>query len=78
MSQKLTNLAEQAKYNNHALSNIIQLFSPKIKSSLKQTNHQDREDLSQELKLKLIIYIRNYDVDDTPGFFDIFEEETGT
>lgn len=66
-------LTKQAKSNNSSLLKIINLFTPKINKSLSQTDFQNREDLSQEIKLQLIKDIRNYDADGVPGFFQMFE-----
>lgn len=38
------------------------------------TNPNDREDLAQELKLKMISYITEYDVDAISGFWEIKEK----
>lgn len=67
-------LTKQAKSNDCSLLKIINLFTPKINKSLSQTNYQNREDLSQEIKLKLIDDVRNYDVDSVPGFFQMLEQ----
>jgi flagellar biosynthesis chaperone FliJ len=50
---------------------IIELFDPKIKSLLSLTSYQKREDLYQELRLKLLDIILTYDVDASPGFWDL-------
>lgn len=75
MSNNFTRLVSQSKHDNDALLKIIHLFTPKIESVLRHTKDQNREDLSQELKLKLISTIKNYEVDNIPGFFDIIEEK---
>ena len=66
-------LVKQSRTDNRSLEIVINLFSSKINHSLKQTDKQFREDLSQELKIKLLDYIRNYDVDNTPGYFQMLE-----
>ncbi len=53
------------------IERIIEMFDPKIQRSLLQTTYPKREDLYQELRLKLIDIILNYDVDATPGFWDL-------
>lgn len=74
MAKNLYYLTKQAKTDNHSLLKIIDLFSPKIKKSLKQTNYQNREDLEQEIKLKMIANIKEYEVDEIPGFFQMLEQ----
>ncbi|MDX1805795.1 helix-turn-helix domain-containing protein [Paenisporosarcina macmurdoensis] len=78
MSESLYTLVKQSKTDNNSLEIVIELFSPKIDRSLQQTKWQYREDLSQELKIKLLDCIRNYEVENTPGYFqmlDILEEK---
>ncbi|WP_214483055.1 helix-turn-helix domain-containing protein [Bacillus sp. SM2101] len=67
----LYELVKKAKVNEEALEKIILLFEPKIKKSLLLTKYEERDDLSQELKLKITNYIRSYDVDSTPGFWEM-------
>ncbi|MEZ2658935.1 helix-turn-helix domain-containing protein [Aneurinibacillus aneurinilyticus] len=71
MKENLYTLVKQSRFDNDSLEKVIDLFSPKIDQSLKQTKLQNREDLSQELKIKLLDCIRNYDVDNTPGYFQM-------
>lgn len=55
-------LLEQAKEKDKdALLEIIIKFQPKIKKSLHQTSPQDREDLEQELIVKIIEVIHSID-----------------
>ncbi|QYY44401.1 hypothetical protein K3F53_01055 [Aneurinibacillus thermoaerophilus] len=56
---------------------FIQTFKPKLKSSLYQTSIGEREDLAQELTLKIIEAIYNYDLEATPGFFEFIEQIEG-
>jgi DNA-directed RNA polymerase specialized sigma24 family protein len=55
------------------IGKIIELFEPKIKKSMIQTAVQDREDLFQELQIKLFESIQKYDMDRTPGFNEFKE-----
>ncbi|ERI07367.1 helix-turn-helix domain-containing protein [Aneurinibacillus aneurinilyticus] len=71
MKENLYTLVKQSRFDNDSLEKVIDLFSPKIDQSLKQTKLQNREDLSQELKIKLLDCIRNYDVDNTLGYFQM-------
>ncbi len=73
MKDSLFTLVKQSRTDNHSLVKVIDLFSPKINRSLQQTTEQHREDLSQDLKIKLLVWIRNYDVENTPGFYEMIE-----
>lgn len=73
MKDSLFTLVKQSQTDNHSLLKVIDLFSPKINRSLQQTSQQNREDLAQDLKIKLLIWIRNYDVESTPGFYEMIE-----
>ena len=73
MSESLYTLVKQSRTDNDSLVCVINLFSPKIDHSLKQTKLQFREDLSQELKIKLLDCIRNYEVENIPGYFQMIE-----
>ncbi|WP_075618776.1 helix-turn-helix domain-containing protein [Paenisporosarcina indica] len=73
MIESLYTLVKQSRTDNNSLVCVIDIFSPKIDHSLKQTKQQFREDLSQELKIKLLDCIRNYEVDNIPGYFQMIE-----
>lgn len=73
MNESLYTLVKKSRTDDHSLVIVIDLFSPKINHSLKQTNVQNREDLSQELKIKLLECIRNYEVDHIPGYFQMID-----
>ncbi|MBA2871545.1 hypothetical protein HNQ85_001815 [Anoxybacillus calidus] len=70
----LYELVKESKKNVKALETIINLFEPKLRKSLTLTNYSEREDLAQELKCKLIMYIQGYDVDSTPGFWELKDQ----
>ncbi|ESU31412.1 hypothetical protein G3A_16870 [Bacillus sp. 17376] len=74
MKDSLYTLVRQSNTDDNSLNTVIELFSPKIISSLNQTNQQDREDLSQEIKMKLLFCIKNYDVENIPGYFQMIEQ----
>lgn len=62
MSQPLRELISQAKGNNQqAMMEIIYKFEPKIKKSLHQTSFQNRDDLRQELIVKFIEVVQNWE-----------------
>lgn len=50
---------------------IIGAFEPKIKRALYQTYPQERDALSQDLRYKLLVVLRDYDVNSIPGFWEI-------
>lgn len=71
MSRELIILVEKSKYDNNALLDIINMFEPKVKGSLYQTQSLHRDDLRQELMIKLIKSIKKYDIESVPGFWDM-------
>lgn len=74
MGKILYELVKESKCNTVALETIINLFEPKLKQKLYMTNPNEREDLAQELKIKMIKYITGYDIDSIPGFWEIKEK----
>ena len=56
--------------DQNALLDILEQFEPKIKKSLFQTSINNRDDLYQELQLKVIKSILNFDLDSCPSFLD--------
>lgn len=56
-----------------AIEIIIEAFNPKIKKSLMMTDTRNRDDLEQELHLKILEIIRRYDLNSTPGFFEYIQ-----
>ncbi|MEW4226416.1 helix-turn-helix domain-containing protein [Rossellomorea marisflavi] len=67
----LYDLVKESKHSNQAMNEIINLFEPKLKKSLSMTHYDQREDLKQELKYRLINYIQKYNVDSIPGFWEL-------
>jgi hypothetical protein len=53
---------------------ILEQFEPKVRQSLRRTAHQEREDLKQELRLKLLDVMIQFDTDNVPGFFDYVDQ----
>lgn len=70
----LYELVKESKKNNKKLQILIDLFEPKIKRSLNLTDVREKDDLAQELKCKLISCIQTYDIDSTPGFWELREQ----
>ncbi|MCC2248969.1 hypothetical protein JUJ52_03225 [Virgibacillus sp. AGTR] len=52
------------------VSELIEDFNWKIKQSLNNTSYQDREDLEQEIKLKIIEKIYTVEFNDPPTLWD--------
>ncbi|MER2007020.1 MAG: hypothetical protein ABS939_06165 [Psychrobacillus sp.] len=71
MSQEWIDLVEKSKHDEKALLTLISFFEPKLKICLYQTPPTNREDLQQDLIIKLINTIQNYDVNSVPGFWDL-------
>lgn len=59
----------QCGYNKE--NQVITVFEPKIKTSLRYTNLENREDLEQELKIRVLHYSRSYRLEDIPGLFEM-------
>ncbi|KAB2372792.1 MULTISPECIES: hypothetical protein [Bacillus] len=55
--------------NEDEVIQIIEAFKPKIKKSLFNTSLGEREDLEQEIKLKIVEKINDIYSDEVPGFF---------
>lgn len=52
------------------VEDVLKQLKPKIKKSLYYTNPQDREDLEQELKVKITECIYNNVFEQVPGFWE--------
>ena len=70
----LYELVKDSKNNGESIKRIIDLFEPKVKKCLTYTSMHERENLEQELKLKMIVCIKKYDVNSTPGFFEMMDK----
>lgn len=57
------------QYDEETLT-ILENFMPKIKQCLHNTDFQEREDLEQEIKLKIIEKLATVDFQDAPSFWD--------
>ncbi|MFC4023894.1 helix-turn-helix domain-containing protein [Oceanobacillus longus] len=69
---RLIDLTKKIQKQNdiESLEIVLHLFEPKIRVSLKQTSPQEREDLYQELKIRTIEIVRQYDFHSTYGFWE--------
>ncbi|MCR8641997.1 helix-turn-helix domain-containing protein [Paenibacillus sp. N1-5-1-14] len=71
----LTSLVHEAKnHNPQAMEGIISMFAPKLKKSLYQTTQQQRDDLKQDVCLKIMEVVHRYDLEAVPGFFEYLKE----
>ncbi len=77
MSQELIALVRKSKHDDKALLTVINYFEPILKQCLYQTHPHFREDLRQDLLIKLIHTIRKYDVNSVPGFWDLKKRYNG-
>jgi hypothetical protein len=62
------------KLSKEELMNLIDSLNPKIKKSLKNTNYQDRNDLEQEIKLKIIESYEKIVSIEAPNFEEFLAE----
>lgn len=71
MNKELITLVEESKYDNTALLDVISLFEPKLKKVIFLTQPIYRDDLQQDLLIKLIHCIKKYDTNSVPGFWEM-------
>ncbi|GAA0504388.1 hypothetical protein GCM10008986_34910 [Salinibacillus aidingensis] len=58
---------------NEEVKQVIEELTPRIKSSIRNTAYQEREDLEQEIIIKIIEKIRLFERKDSPGFWDFVQ-----
>ncbi|MFJ7753126.1 hypothetical protein ACQKGI_14710 [Peribacillus muralis] len=63
-----------SKLSKEELMSLINSLNPKIKKSLKNTNYQDRNDLEQEIKLKIIESYEKIAAIEAPNFEEFLSE----
>lgn len=54
--------------NDSSLIKFIHQLEPKVNRLLNQANYNDREDLRQELFLKIFLTAKKYKLDEVPDF----------
>lgn len=54
---------------------IIEILAPKIKKELQQIEPQNREDLEQEIILKILETLKKNKYQKIPNFFEMLEKE---
>lgn len=52
---------------------ILEKFKPKIKKSIKNTNYQDRDDLEQEISMKIIEKLDTINFNDCPSLWKLLK-----
>lgn len=58
------------KHSDEKIIEIIESFNGKIKQSLTHTSYQDRDDLEQEIKLKIIEKLNTVEFREAPSFWN--------
>ncbi|WP_010531815.1 helix-turn-helix domain-containing protein [Lentibacillus jeotgali] len=67
--RRLYHLVQHAKTNDsESTKEIIHRFDPKIKQTSRFTGKFEREDLEQELRIRIVKAVDKFKTDDTPGF----------
>jgi len=78
MEKRLYTLLQQAKNEDkEGLSAILNQFEKKIEAELRQTSPQNRDDLRQELVIKVMEAVEKYSVEDVPNFEQFIEAQKG-
>lgn len=78
MEKRLYTLLQQAKKEEkEGMSEILNQFEKKIEAELRQTSAQNRDDLRQELVLKVMEAVEKYKVEDVPNFEQFLEAQKG-
>lgn len=77
-NERLYTLLQQAKQNEEeALELIFSQFEKKIEAELRQTSYEYRDDLRQELYVKILEAIEKYSIEEVPNFEQFIEEKKG-
>ncbi|EKF34423.1 hypothetical protein BA1_15285 [Bacillus xiamenensis] len=61
---------KEDKITNGEMEKLIETFTPMIKKKLQNTAYQEREDLEQELYIKLIEKVDWLIYQEVPGFWE--------
>ncbi|WP_160918249.1 helix-turn-helix domain-containing protein [Pseudalkalibacillus hwajinpoensis] len=78
MEKRLYTLLQQAKNEDkEGLSAILNQFEKKIEAELRQTSPQNKDDLRQELVIKVMEAVEKYSVEDVPNFEQFIEAQKG-
>lgn len=63
----------KSKCSPEEIVEILEQFEGKIQKNLKQTAYQEREDLAQEIRLKIIEKLTTLDFSETLSFWSFIE-----
>ncbi|MDQ0482265.1 helix-turn-helix domain-containing protein [Guptibacillus hwajinpoensis] len=75
---RLYTLLQQAKQNeDKALELIFNQFEKKIEAELRQTPYEYRDDLRQELYVKILEAVEKYSIEEVPNFEQFIEGKKG-
>ncbi|MGA9286973.1 MAG: helix-turn-helix domain-containing protein [Anaerobacillus sp.] len=78
MEKRLYTRLQQVKQDEkEELSHIIAQFEKKIEAELRQTSPQYRDDLRQELFMKIIEAVEKYNVEDVPNLQEFIDRQKG-
>ncbi|GGJ97154.1 hypothetical protein GCM10007063_19460 [Lentibacillus kapialis] len=73
--RRLYYLVQHAKTNDsESTKEIIHRFDPKIKQTSRFTGNFEREDLEQELRIRIVKAVDKFKTDDTPGFREFISD----
>lgn len=68
-------IAQAQQGDEESMEQILQQLEPKIQKSLQQTFFQEREELAQELTLKVMTLVHSFQLKQVPGFWEYIEKE---
>ncbi|TLS36654.1 helix-turn-helix domain-containing protein [Pseudalkalibacillus caeni] len=75
MENNFYELINRAKSDDEdAIVKILELLEPKIQYEVRKTAEKHREDLKQELTIKLIKTIKEFDLDNVPDFDNFMKQ----
>lgn len=65
----------QDEIKKKEIEEILKRFNPQIKKVLKNTSYQEREDLEQEIKVKILEKLNSLNIESTPGFWEFINKK---
>lgn len=71
MKEDLREIAEDEVTED--INNLIKKFEGRIQKSLYQTIYQEREDLAQEIRLKIVEKLNSVEFKETPSFWSLVQ-----
>ncbi len=64
----------QDEVKKKEIEDILKRFNPQIKKVLKNTSYQEREDLEQEIKVKILEKVNSLNIESPPGFWEFIKK----